>query len=102
MEEHLPLILGIISIASTVLSVGISVGISQAKQKMFESRLDSNDKITHINEQKIAVRDEEMRVVHKQLEELSDRITSFDKVLIEINIKLTEILTRLNIEKSQK
>lgn len=100
--EHLPLLLGIISIISTVLSVGISVGISQAKQKIFETRLEENDKITHINEQKIAVRDEEMKVVHKQIEELAERLTSFDKILIEINIKLTEILTRLNIEKSEK
>lgn len=100
--EHMPLILGVISILSTVLSVGISVGISQAKQKIFETRLEENDKITHANEQKIAVRDEEMRVIHKQIEELTERLTSFDKILIEINIKLTEILTRLNIEKSQK
>lgn len=100
--EHLPLILGGITIISTILSVGISVGISQTKQKMFESQLEQNNKTTHLNEQKIAVRDEEMKVVHKQIEELSERITSFDKVLIEINIKLTEILTRLNIEKSQK
>ena len=100
--EHLPLILGGITIISTILSVGISVGISQTKQKMFENQLEQNNKTTHLNEQKIAVRDEEMKVVHKQIEELSERITSFDKVLIEINIKLTEILTRLNIEKSQK
>lgn len=100
--EHLPLILGILTITSTILSVGISVGISQAKQKMFEMQLEQNNKTTHMNEQKIAVRDEEMRTVHNQIEELSQRITSFDKVLIEINIKLTEILTRLNIEKTQK
>ncbi len=98
--EHLPLILGLITIGSTVLSVGISVGISQTKQKIFETQLEENNKITHANEQKIAVRDEEMRVVHKQIEELAERLTSFDKILIEINIKLTEILTRLNIEKT--
>ncbi len=100
--EHLPLILGLITIGSTILSVGISVGISQAKQKIFETQLEENNKITHVNEQKIAVRDEEMKVVHKQIEELTERLTSFDKILIEINIKLTEILTRLNIEKTQK
>ncbi len=100
--EHLPLILGAITIISTILSVGISVGISQAKQKMFENQLEQSNKITRLNEQKIAVRDEEMKVVHKQIEELAERLTSFDKILIEINIKLTEILTRLNIEKSQK
>lgn len=100
--EHLPLILGLITIGSTILSVGISVGISQTKIKIFESQLEENSKITHANEQKIAVRDEEMKVVHKQIDELAERLTSFDKVLIEINIKLTEILTRLNIEKTQK
>lgn len=100
--EHLPLILGLITIGSTIISIGISVGISQTKIKIFESQLEENNKITHTNEQKIAVRDEEMKVVHKQIDELSDRLTSFDKVLIEINIKLTEILTRLNIEKTQK
>lgn len=100
--EHLPLILGLITIGSTIISIGISVGISQTKIKMFESQLEENNKITHANEQKIAVRDEEMKVVHKQIDELADRLTSFDKILIEINIKLTEILTRLNIEKNQK
>lgn len=100
--EHLPLILGLITIGSTILSVGISVGISQTKQKIFEAQLEENNKITHANEQKIAVRDEEMKVIHKQIEELTERLTSFDKILIEINIKLTEILTRLNIEKNQK
>lgn len=100
--EHLPLILGLITIGSTIISIGISVGISQTKMKMFESQLEENNKITHANEQKIAVRDEEMKVIHKQIEELAERLTSFDKVLIEINIKLTEILTRLNIEKTQK
>jgi len=99
--EHLPLITGVFSIISTILSVGISVGISQTKLKMFEIQLDENNKTTHINEQKIAVRDEEMKVVHKQIDELSERLSSFDKILIEMNIKLTEILTRLNIEKSQ-
>ena len=99
--EHLPLITGVFSIISTILSVGISVGISQTKLKMFESQLEENNKTTHINEQKIAVRDEEMKVVHKQIDELSERLSSFDKILIEMNIKLTEILTRLNIEKSQ-
>ena len=100
--EHLPLILGLITIGSTIISIGISVGISQTKMKMFESQLEENNKITHANEQRIAVRDEEMKVIHKQIDELADRLTSFDKVLIEINIKLTEILTRLNIEKTQK
>ena len=67
--EHLPLILGLITIGSTIISIGISVGISQTKMKMFESQLEENNKITHANEQKIAVRDEEMKVIHKQIEE---------------------------------
>ncbi len=99
--EHLPLITGVFSVVSTILSVGISVGISQTKLKIFEAQLEENNKITRANEQKIAVRDEEMKVIHKQIEELADRLTGFDKILIEMNIKLTEILTRLNIEKSQ-
>ena len=97
--EHVSIILGIVS---TILSVGISVGIMQTKIKVLETRLDKNDKVTYENQRKIAVRNEEMIGVHKDIEELSTKLISFDNILIEMNIKLTEILTRLNIENSQK
>ena len=99
--ENLPMILGVVSLVSITLSVGISIGIMQTKLKVLEKAIYKSDKITYENEKKIIARDEEMKRIHRDIDNLSEKLISFDKNLIEISIKLTEILTRLNIEKNK-